>query len=87
MHKKLTGHPPGAKLSPKTGSTDITPHPGQRWKDNCGQGVTVSGASIYRVKFIRDSYEFPCEMPTSRFLKNFTLADEQPIPPVAQVKA
>ncbi|WP_260524134.1 DUF4222 domain-containing protein [Serratia sp. PL7] len=72
MNKKLTGHLPGARLSPKIESADI-PYSGQRWKDNRGNGVTVTGASIYRVKFIRDGYEFPCEMPTSRFLNDFTL--------------
>ena len=72
MSRKLTGHPPGAKLTPKTENADI-PYSGQCWKDNRGNKVTVTGASIYRVKFIRDGYEFPCEMPTSRFLSDFTL--------------
>lgn len=71
MNKKLTGHQSGAKISPKTGTADITPYSGQRWKDNRGQGVTVTGASIYRVKFTRDGYESPCEIPTERFLKEF----------------
>jgi hypothetical protein len=71
MHKKLTGHHPADKLSPKTESADITPYSGQCWKDNRGQGVT--GASIYRVKFTRDGYSSPCEVPTSRFLRDFTL--------------
>lgn len=77
MNKKLTGHQPGAKLSPKTESADIAPYSGQRWKDNLGQGVTVTGASISRVKFIRDGYEFPCEIPTARFLKEFTPIETQ----------
>lgn len=71
MSRKLTGHPPGVKLSQKTGTADITPYSGQRWKDNRGQGVTVTGASIYRVKFTRDGYGSPCEIPTERFLKEF----------------
>ncbi|WP_083704432.1 DUF4222 domain-containing protein [Serratia oryzae] len=75
MNKKLAGHPPEAKLTPKTGSVDNTPYPGQRWKDNRGQGVTVTGASVYRVKFVRDGYEFPCEMPTARFCSEFTLVE------------
>ncbi|OMQ22466.1 hypothetical protein BMI79_11720 [Serratia oryzae] len=54
---------------------DNTPYPGQRWKDNRGQGVTVTGASVYRVKFVRDGYEFPCEMPTARFCSEFTLVE------------
>jgi hypothetical protein len=73
MQKILAGHQPGAKLTPKTGYEGITPYSGQHWKDNRGNGVTVTGASIYRVKFIRDGYEFPCEMPTERFLKEFSL--------------
>ncbi|WP_337049363.1 DUF4222 domain-containing protein [Serratia fonticola] len=77
MNKKLTGHQPGAKLTPKTENADITPYSGQRWKDNRGQGVTVTGASIYRVKFIRDGYEFPCEMPTDRFCREFTHIEAQ----------
>ena len=73
MSRKLTGHQPGAKLTPKTDSAEITPYSGQLWKDHRGNGVTVTGASIYRVKFIRNGYDFPCEMPTSRFLSDFTL--------------
>jgi len=74
MRRKLTGHQPGAKLTLKSDSDEITPYSGQRWKDHRGNGVTVTGASIYRVKFIRDEYDFPCEMPTSRFLNDFMLA-------------
>ncbi|MGU9760308.1 DUF4222 domain-containing protein [Serratia marcescens] len=74
MSRKITDYQPGAKLTPKTDNADITPYSGQRWKDHRGNGVTVTGASIYRVKFIRDGYDFPCEMPTSRFLNDFALA-------------
>jgi hypothetical protein len=77
MNKKLTGHLPAGKHTPKTGSADITPCPDQRWKDKRGNGVAVTGASIYRVKFIRDGYEFPCEMPTVRFLSEFTHVETQ----------
>ncbi|MBL0878668.1 DUF4222 domain-containing protein [Serratia ureilytica] len=72
MSRKLTGHQPGAKLTPKTDNAGITPYSGQHWKDHRGNGVMVTGASIYRVKFTRDGYESPCEMPTERFLKEFT---------------
>ncbi|VEA69342.1 Uncharacterised protein [Serratia plymuthica] len=72
MSKQLTGHLPGAKLTPKTENTGMS-YSNQRWKDNRGNEVTVTGASIYRVKFIRDGYEFPCEIPMSRFLSGFTL--------------
>jgi hypothetical protein len=74
MSRKLTGHLPEAKFIPKTDNAVITPYSGQRWKDHRGNGVTVTGASVYRVKFIRDGYDFPCEIPTSRFLKDFALA-------------
>ncbi|WP_199637838.1 DUF4222 domain-containing protein [Serratia sp. PAMC26656] len=77
MSRKLTGKLPGAKLTPKTDNADITPYSGQRWKDHRGNGVMVTGASIYRVKFIRDGYEFPCEMPTERFRSEFTCVETQ----------
>lgn len=77
MNKKLTGHQPGAKLTPKTEKASITLYSGQRWKDNRGNGVAVTGASIDRVRFIRDGYEFPCEIPTVRFLSEFTHVETQ----------
>ncbi len=43
-----------------------------RWKDKRGEMVTVKDIAFNRVKFIRDSYEFPCVFPLERFVKEFS---------------
>lgn len=73
MKIQKSGLGSSGKTQPKNDAKSSQPYTGQRWKDTRGQGVTVTGASLYRVKFVRDGYEFSCEMPTARFLKDFTL--------------
>lgn len=48
------------------------PEINDRWKDKCGEMVTVKDIAFNRVKFIRDSYEFPCVFPLERFVKEFS---------------
>ncbi|AXF77171.1 DUF4222 domain-containing protein [Erwinia tracheiphila] len=73
MKNKNSGLTASGQTHPKNDNSVVTPYPGQCWKDNRGHNVTVAGASIHRVKFIRDGYSSPCEVPTARFLKEFTL--------------
>lgn len=75
MNKKLAGPQSGAKLTQKIEMVNITPYSDQCWKDNRGLGVTVIEASIYRVKFTRDGYEFPCEIPTERLFNEFAYVE------------
>ncbi|HBK4615515.1 TPA: DUF4222 domain-containing protein [Klebsiella michiganensis] len=48
------------------------PEINDRWKDKRGEMVTVKDIAFNRVKFIRDSYEFPCVFPLERFVKEFS---------------
>lgn len=48
------------------------PEINDRWKDKRGEMVTVKDIAFNRVKFIRDSYEFPCVFPQERFVKEFS---------------
>ncbi|HEC2617670.1 DUF4222 domain-containing protein [Klebsiella michiganensis] len=48
------------------------PEINDRWKDKRGEMVTVKDIAFNRVKFVRDSYEFPCVFPLERFVKEFS---------------
>lgn len=47
------------------------PEINDRWKDKRGEMVTVKDIAFNRIKFVRDSYEFPCVFPLERFVKEF----------------
>lgn len=48
-----------------------------RWKDGWNGKVTVIAYDGYRVLFLRDGYEHPCEMTDYRFTREFAyLPDE-----------
>lgn len=53
------------------------PMPKDRYQDKRGQFVTIKSCVFNRVIFYRDGYESPCEVPTSRFLKEFTHVETQ----------
>ncbi|WP_196015467.1 DUF4222 domain-containing protein [Klebsiella variicola] len=48
------------------------PQINDRWKDKRGEMVTVKDIAFNRVKFFRDSYEFPCVFSLERFVKEFS---------------
>ncbi|MGU3528276.1 DUF4222 domain-containing protein [Raoultella planticola] len=51
------------------------PEINDRWKDKRGEVVTVKDIAFNRVKFVRDSYDFPCIFPLARFVKEFSFVN------------
>ncbi|KLP39508.1 DUF4222 domain-containing protein [Enterobacter ludwigii] len=51
--------------------------PGDKWRDNSGSLVTVTGYAFNRVTYVRDGYEHPCVFPVDRFRREFTRAEGQ----------
>lgn len=64
MIKKITEKTPRCSAQP-----EITP--GDKWRDERGDIVTIDDIRFNRVTFFRDGFSSPCVQPESRFLNEF----------------
>lgn len=76
MIKKLSGFSSSGNAQPQNTPKTTTPYFNECWKDGRGCRVTVIGVSFRHVRFIRDGYAHPCELPAARFAIEFTQAGE-----------